>query len=243
MVGAAARMLAEEGAKVAIVARTQGPIDEAVARIRERGGTAMGISADLSAREGVAAAVAAVTAEFGAPDIAIGNIQENVAGDFDDVSDADFRRFFDLYAMSVVNLAREVIPAMKQKGWGRFVAVGSAAAKEPEGLIRHILANTARPAAVGFVKTLSDEVARYGITVNTVAPGWIGTDNMFSYLEKKANIKPEQVNEWVKNSVPAGRVGRPEEAASLIAYLCSDLSGYITGAWIAVDGGKHRSAF
>ena len=116
MARAVARMLAEEGGKVAIVARNQGPLDAAVAYIRERGGTAMGVSADLSTRQGIAAAVAAVTAEFGAPDIAISNIQGNIAGDFDDVTDDDFRRFFDLHTMSVVHLAREVIPGMKRKG-------------------------------------------------------------------------------------------------------------------------------
>lgn len=243
MVGAAARMLAEEGCKVAIVARTQGPIDETVAYIREHGGTAMGVSADLSTRQGVAAAVAAVTREFGTPDIAISNILGNIAGDFDDVTDDDFRRVFEIYAMSVVHLAREVIPAMKQKGWGRFVAISSIAAKEPEGMIHHMLSNTSRPAAIGFLKTLSDEVARHGITVNSIAPGWIGTESLFKYLEKEINLKPDQVSEWLKNDVPAGRLGRPEEIASLITYLCSDLASYITGELILADGGKHRSAF
>lgn len=239
----AALMLAAEGAKVAIVARTQGPIDETVELIRSRGGQAMGVSADLTSREGVRAAVAAVTAEFGAPDIAISNVVENIAGDFDDVTDEDFERFFIVYAMTVVYLAREVIPAMKQKGWGRFVAINSGTAKEPVGNIHHMLANTTRPGAVGFMKTLSDEVAKFGITCNTVAPGWIGTDNMFSYLENKAGVPPEKVNDFVKNLVPAGRVGRPEEIGSTIAYLCSHLAGYISGEWIVVDGGMHKSAF
>ncbi len=240
---AAARMLAQEGCKVAIVARSAGPIDELVSEITASGGLAMGVAADLTTREGVARAVAAVTARFGAPDIAISNVQENIAGDFDDVSDDDFKRFFETYAMSVVYLAREVLPAMKAKGWGRYVAIGSGAAKEPEGMIKHILANTARPAAVGFIKTLSDEVASHGITVNSVGPGWIGTENMFAYLEKKMNIKPADVGQFLKGVVPAGRVGTPEEVGSLITYLCSDLAGYISGEWIAVDGGKHRFAF
>ncbi|MDE1145139.1 MAG: SDR family oxidoreductase [Azospirillaceae bacterium] len=239
----AALMLAEEGCKVAIVARTQGPIDDTVELIRSRGGTAMGYSSDLTTRAGVHQAVAAVTAEFGAPDIAISNVMENIAGDFDDVRDEDFERFFIVYAMSVVYLAREVIPAMKSKGWGRFVAIGSGTAKEPAGNIHHMLANTTRPAAVGFMKTLSDEVAKFGITCNTVAPGWIGTDNMYGYLEKKAGITPDKVGDFLHKLIPAGRVGRPREIASTIAYLCSDLAGYISGEWIGVDGGSHKSAF
>lgn len=239
----AALMLAAEGCKVAVVARTQGPIDETVALIHSRGGTAMGVSADLTTREGVRAAVAAVTAQFGAPDIAISNVTENKAGDFNDVDDEDFERFFTVYAMTVVYLAREVIPAMKEKGWGRFVAIGSATAKEPVGNIHHMLANTARPAAAGFLKTLSDEVAKFGITCNTVAPGWIGTDNMFDYLERKVGVKRDQVDAFIGHKIPAGRVGRPEEIGSTIAYLCSHLAGFITGEWIVVDGGNHASVF
>ena len=243
MVKEAALMLAAEGAKVCIVARTQGPIDETVALIEARGGQAMGYSADLTTRDGVRNAVAACRARFGDPDIAISSVMENIAGDFDDVADEDFERFFKVYAMTVVYLAREVIPAMKEKGWGRFVAVGSGTAKEPVGNIHHMLANTTRPAAVGFVKTLSDEVAQFGITCNTVAPGWIGTDNMYDYLEKKMGISHNAVPDFLFDAIPAKRVGRPEEIASTIAYLCSHLAGYISGNWIVVDGGKHASAF
>ena len=94
MVREAALMLADEGAKVAIVARTQGPIDDTVAQIRSGGGTAMGYSADLTTRSGVRDAVAAVREEFGDPDIAISCVMENIAGDFDDVQDEDSERFF-----------------------------------------------------------------------------------------------------------------------------------------------------
>lgn len=239
----AALMLAAEGCKVAIIARTQRPIDDTVQLIEKRGGTAMGFSADLTTRNGVRDAVAAVRERFGPPDIAISNVVENIAGDFEQVRDEDFERFFVVYAMTVVYLAREVLPAMKEKGWGRFVAIGSATAKEPAGNIHHVLANTTRPAAVGFIKTLSDEYAKYGITCNTVAPGWIGTENMYDYLEKKAGVTPDKVGDFLHGLIPAGRVGRPEEIASTIAYLCSDLAGYISGEWIGVDGGKHASAF
>jgi 3-oxoacyl-[acyl-carrier protein] reductase len=131
---------------------------------------------------------------------------------------------------------------MKKKKWGRFVALGSATAKEPVGNIHHMLANTTRPAAVAFIKTLSDEVAGFGITCNTVAPGWIGTENMYSYLEEKAGVTRDKVGDFLKG-VPAGRVGLPAEVASAIAYLCSDLAGYITGTLITVDGGFHKAAF
>ncbi len=236
----AAYMLAAEGCKVAIVARTQGPIDAAVDAIRAKGGTAMGVSQDLSTREGVRKAVAVVTEKFGAPDIAISNVQGNIAGYFDDVTDEQFDFSFQVYVMAVVYLAREVLPGMKAKGWGRFVHIGSGAAKEQLASLPHMLAHATRPAAVGFIKSLSDEVARFGITVNTVAPGWIHTENMYDYLEQKIKIPRDKVQDWLKDSIPAQRTGRPEEVAAMIAFLCSEQAGYVNGEWINVDGGKQR---
>src|SRR3546814_18732699 len=114
----------------------------------------MGVSADLTTRDGVRNAVAAVTAQFGAPDIAISNVMENIAGDFDDVKDEEFERFFVVYAMTVVYLAREVIPAMTATRWGRLVAIGSGTAKDPVGHIHHMLANKTRQAAVDRKRVL-----------------------------------------------------------------------------------------
>ena len=99
---------------------------------------------------------------------------------------------------------------------------------------------------VGLLKTVADEYARFGITVNTVAPGWIGTQNAYDYLKANVGLKTdEDIAEWMRSSarVPAGRMGKPAEIASLVAYLCSEQAGYLTGNWIEVDGGKHRSAF
>jgi 3-oxoacyl-[acyl-carrier protein] reductase len=109
-----------------------------------------------------------------------------------------------------------------------------------------MLANTTRASAVGFNKSLANELGSFGITVNTVATGWIGTERMFEYVNKVAaerGIEPEEVLSGVTADIPAGRVGRPEEEASLVVYLASELGGYINGEFINVDGGSHRSAF
>ena len=93
---------------------------------------------------------------------------------------------------------------------------------------------------------MADEYAQYGITVNTVAPGWIATQNAFDYLDKQVGLTNEdERREWMRThaGVPAARMGRADEIASLIVYLCSEQAGYLTGAWIEVDGGHHRSAF
>jgi 3-oxoacyl-[acyl-carrier protein] reductase len=139
-----------------------------------------------------------------------------------------------------------VLPAMQQAHWGRYVHIGSATAKEPVGQIHHAIANATRPSTIGLLKTVADEYAKYGITVNTVAPGWILTENVEWYTSTYVGLETDEArDEWVRDTwkVPAGRMGRPGEIASLIAYLCSEQAGYMTGNWIEVDGGLHRSAF
>ncbi len=242
-----ARMLADEGARVAIVARTKADIDDAVKEIVERGGEAIGVVADVTARESVAEAVAATREAFGAPEIVIGQTVHNIPGDFADIEDPEhYVESFRAYTMSTVYLLKAVLPDMQAGGWGRFVHIGSATAKEPEGAIHHVLANTTRPSTVGLLKTVADEYARYGITVNTVAPGWIATQNAFDYLDRNVGVDDDEArSEWMRTTarVPAGRMGEPSEIASMIAYLCSHAAGYVNGAWIEVDGGHHRSAF
>jgi 3-oxoacyl-[acyl-carrier protein] reductase len=243
----AARMLADEGCKVAIVARTKTDIDEAVESIVGDGGTAMGVTADITDRDDVDRAVAEVRNAWGAPLIVIGQTKFNIPGDFSDIT--EFEHYVDSfrsYTMSQVYLLHAVLPGMRDAGWGRFVHIGSATAKEPEGAIHHVIANATRPSTTGLLKTVADEYAQFGITVNTVAPGWIGTQNAYDYLEKQVGLASDtEISEWMRENagVPAGRMGRPEEIAYMIVYLCSDQAGYLTGNWIEVDGGKHRSAF
>jgi 3-oxoacyl-[acyl-carrier protein] reductase len=243
----AAAMLAAEGCKVAIVARTKNDIDEAVDSIKDAGGTAAGVSADITNPDDVERAVAEVSAAFGPPLIVVGQTKFNIPGDFSDITDYEhYVESFRSYTMSQVYLLHRVLPGMQEARWGRYVHIGSATAKEPEGSIHHVIANATRPSTIGLLKTVADEYAQYGVTVNTVAPGWIATQNAYDYLEKQVGItSDEQRRDWmIQNAgVPAGRMGDPREIASLIVYLCSEQAGYITGNWIEVDGGHHRSAF
>jgi 3-oxoacyl-[acyl-carrier protein] reductase len=242
-----AQMLAAEGCQVAIVARTKTDIDQAVESITDAGGIAMGVSADITRVDDVNRAVAEVTGAFGAPLIAIGQTKFNIPGDFADITEPEhYVDSFRNYTMSQIYLLHAVLPGMKDAGWGRFVHIGSATAKEPEGGIHHVIANATRPSTTGLLKTVADEYARFGITVNTVAPGWIGTQNAYDYLERQVGLTTsEQISDWmrVNAGVPAARMGRPDEIATMIVYLCSEAAGYLTGNWIEVDGGKHRSAF
>jgi len=232
---------------VAIVARTKTDVDEAVESITKAGGTAVGVCADITKHDDVKRAVAETRSALGDPLIVIGQTKFNIVGDFADITENEhYVDSFRSYTMSQIYLLQEVLPAMKAAGWGRFVHIGSGAAKEPVGHIHHVIANATRPSTVGLLKTVSDEYARFGITVNTVAPGWIATQNAYDYLERNVGLTTEeQRSQWMveKAGVPAGRMGRSDEIASMIVYLCSDQAGYVNGNWIEVDGGNHRSAF
>jgi 3-oxoacyl-[acyl-carrier protein] reductase len=243
----AALMLADEGCRVAIVARTKSDIDEAVEAIKSAGGEAMGVSADITDPADVDRAVAEVSRAFGPPLIVIGQTKFNIPGDFADITDLDqYIESFKSYTMSQIYLLHAVLPGMQAAGWGRFVHIGSATAKEPEGAIHHAIANATRPSTIGLLKTVADEYARYGITVNTIAPGWIETENAREYLAKNVGVNTDaERSEWIRTNagVPAARMGQPKEIASTVVYLCSDQAGYVNGCWIEVDGAHHRSAF
>ena len=241
---AAALLLAAEKCRVAVVARGQQAIDDVVAEIRAAGGTAIGISSDLTSRDGVERAVQAARDAFGMPDIVISQTNELQKGTFWDLEDDAFDEVFRIFTMSAIYLARAVLPDMRKKKWGRFVHIGSATAKEPQTAFPHILANTARPSTVGLLKSLADDVAADGVTINTVAPGWIQTPSVDEHFQRRG-MSLEQAREWLRTDqrIPAGRTGTAHEIGSFIAYLCSDPAGYITGEWITVDGGLHRSIF
>lgn len=242
-----AKLLAGEGARVAVLARTKADIEAAVETITNDGGTAVGVMADVSKSDQLDDAVREVTAQHGPPLIVIGQAKYQRPGDFADIIDVNaYRESFELHTMSQILLLQSVLPSMKEAGWGRFVHIGSATAKEPAGNIHHVVANTSRPSTIGLLKTVSDEYAKHGITVNTVAPGWIETENARAYLDQHLGASTEQERRefmLTQARVPAARMGKPHEIASLIAYLCSEPAGYLTGSWIEVDGGLHRSAF
>lgn len=241
---AAALKLAAEGCNVAVVARGQEAIDEVVAEIISKGGAAIGVSADLSTQEGVEKAVQKTRDAIGAPEIVISQTNEIKGGKFWKLKNEDFEETFRIFTMGAVNLARAMLPDMQKRKWGRFVHIGSPIAKEPETRFPHILSNVARPSTAGLLKCLADEVAGDGVTINTVAPGWTLTPSVEQFFELK-KMSLAEGEEWLRTTigVPAGRFGKPEEIAGMIVFLCSDSAGYVTGEWIVVDGGMHRSIF
>ena len=138
-------------------------------------------------------------------------------------------------------MTREVVPVMKKKKWGRIINMTSIAVKQPiDGLI---LSNTVRSGVIGLAKSLSNELAPFHITVNSVCPGYTLTDrvrNLAKATAEKEKTTPEAIIKRWESSIPMGRLGTPEEFASLVTYLASNHSGYITGAAIQIDGGWYK---
>lgn len=243
-----AELLAADGCAVAVVGLADDPasIAAAVDAIESAGGRAIGIGADMTRQDEIQRAMAECKAAFGSPDILVANVNGPPPGYFEEVTDAQFEEAVRSMTMSLVYMLREAFPHMKAKGWGRVINMNSIGAKEPTRFIGHTLVNTGRAAAVALSKSLSDEYAPFGITVNSIGTGFIGTERFMGYwnrLSEKTGAPLDEVLKDVTASIPAGRIGRVEEIAGTIAFLCSDLGGYVNGEFINVDGGWHRSAW
>jgi len=243
---ATADLLADEGVRVVIAARTRAPIDATVGGIMSRGGNAVGVVADMTTAAGVSCAVECARAQFGPPDIAIANVHSPRDGDFFEVDEDDFHAAFQGLTISIALLARAVLPQMKERGWGRFVNLGSGSAKEPPRELRHILGNTARSSGVTLCKSLANEFGPHGVTVNSIGTGLFRTgfmEDFFARLASDQGIDREAaISAWCE-TVPMRRPGKPEEMAAICAFLCSEWAGYLTGQMITVDGGFSRSAW
>ena len=242
---AVAEELGRNGVRVMIVARGQEQLDHTVAAIRAEGGEAAAFSADLTELASFERMVEATRAEFGPPDIAIFAPVAPPSGSFDDFDDEDFDRSYQYIVKSFAHFARAVVPAMKAKRWGRIVTIGSGAAKSParRSILNfdYVLANTVRPAGLGLSRTMADELAPFGITVNTVPPGFIDTganyEAFFRHCAAEAGMEFDVFMVDFLRRIPVNRFGTPDEVGSLIAYLCSARAGYITGQYLVVDGG------
>lgn len=246
---AAADHLAAEGCRVVVIGRSQVSVDKAVAEMRAKGAEVAGIAADLTDVDDIKRAVQFATDTYDSPDIVVSNVHlgnggADGDGKFETLTAADYEQAFKDLTMSVVHLTQAVIPAMKAKRWGRLINVGSAAAKEPPNEIEHLLHNIARAPVVLLNKSLANDLGPFGITVNTVGTGWIATEAVQKFA-RDMGIGEDQIEDWVRENfdIPVNRFGKPEEEGALIAFLASEQAAFLTGNWIACDGGQHRSAW
>jgi 3-oxoacyl-[acyl-carrier protein] reductase len=235
---AIARRLAGEGCDVTLFARRAELLDEAVAEIAALpdGGRARAVVGDSAARDDLARAVHETSREFGRIDIVVNNTGGPPAGDFRDLDDEAWHRGFELTLLSAIRLTRLALPSLRQSGRGRVVNITSIAVKEVnDGLL---LSNALRPGVTGWAKHLSREEGSHGVTVNSIAPGYIDTERLRYLYSTEPDPSGARVRD--EQAIPLRRFGSPEEIASAVAFLCSTEAAYITGVTLLVDGGLAR---
>ncbi len=240
---AVAKELACEGAEVAICARTASDLEKAAEQIgRDSGREILWRPLDVGDPASVASFVAEVEKRFGRVDICVTNSGGPPSKPFADTTNEDWRVWNEQLLMGPVYFAQAVLPRMQRNQWGRFLTITSYSVKQPvEGLL---LSNALRAGVTGLVKTLASEYGAHGITVNNVCPGYMRTerlDQLAGMMGARTGANPEEVFEGWKKLVPAGRLGRPEEFAGVVAFLASERASYVNGVSLTVDGGTTRS--
>ncbi|MBK5123830.1 SDR family oxidoreductase [Burkholderia sp. R-69980] len=235
---AIALALAREGARVAVSDQNSKALEDTVSRIRATGAIAHGFHADLADLESISAMVADVRSTIGDADILINNSGGPPPSLAAGVPPDQWRNQFDAMVVSLVHLTDLLLPAMKQKGWGRIITSTSSGVVAPIPNLG--MSNALRLALVGWSKTLANEVAADGICVNVVLPGRIATDRIRSLDEARASREGKTYEEVVAAStasIPVRRYGKPEEYADTVAFLASERAAFITGSVVRVDGG------
>ncbi|MBU8934444.1 MAG: SDR family oxidoreductase [candidate division Zixibacteria bacterium] len=236
---AAATALAQEGAIVTINSRDQEKLAQAASSVEEQTGQKPALAVgDLSNPEDVAKVIKTA----GQVDILVSNTGGPPPGDFLVHSAEQWTEAGELLLHSAINLTRAVIGPMKEQGWGRLIYITSVAVLQPVDSL--ILSNAFRAGLTGFCKTISNTYAQYGITANTVCPGYTATERLQQLADKlaaDAGSSPDDIMAGFGDATAVGRVGQPDELASLIAFLAGDRAAYITGTSIPVDGGLVKS--
>lgn len=231
--------LAREGAKLALCARTEVTLKTTATEIEhETGVEVLARALDVTSYEQVRAFVAETVNRFGQVDICVANAGGPPAKPFSQTTVEDWQSGVNLNLMSTLYFAREVLPLMQKRKWGRFITITSMSVKQPVDNL--ILSNSVRAAVSGLVKSLSNEYAQDNVLVTNACPGYTQTARLDQLAEKIAKAEgstPDQIRARWSSQIPMGRLGRPEEFASLVVFLASEHSSYITGASIAVDGG------
>jgi 3-oxoacyl-[acyl-carrier protein] reductase len=240
---AVAEELAAEGASLVLCARNAQALEEtSSAIVANSGALVLAVPVDLAVAGDVKRVVDSGIERFGRIDILVTNAGGPPAGKFESITAEQWEQAARLTLYSAIELARQVLPGMKERGWGRILNITSIAVKQPvENLI---LSNSLRAGVTGFARTLANEVAAAGVTVNNIMPGYTRTERVeelaVMMAEKQGISSAEFKAKW-EQEIPMKRLGEPREFAALAAFLVSERASYITGTSIQVDGGWIRS--
>tara|TARA_B100000214_G_scaffold182186_1_gene131408 strand:+ start:5962 stop:6759 length:798 start_codon:yes stop_codon:yes gene_type:complete len=244
---AAAIDLALEGVNLVICSRDQDKIDKTRLEILNKTDNQIKVIAlkvDLNSSEQIETLYDEAINSLGSIDILVNNNGGPPPSTFDELTDEDWQNAFNSTMMSCLRLSKLVMPQMKNRGWGRIINISSVSVKTPvNGLF---LSNSLRMGVLGWSKALADELAPFGITVNTVCPGYTRTERVEAILESQSNssgLKKEDIEKSIADNIPMKRVGEAEDLAGLITFLASEKANYMTGLAIQVDGGSARTFY
>jgi len=241
---AAAHALARRGARLAINSRGGAQLEDAAQELSQEGVEVIGVAADIRDPDRLRGLEAEVRKQLGPIDILVANGGGPHAKLATELTDTDWEQAIPLVLLFVPRLCRLVLPGMRERGWGRIVAINSVASRQP--IPRLALSNSLRPAVLGYLKTLSQEVAMDGVTVNAVLPGHTRTDRqveLATQIAKRTGRTVQQVLADQEPDAPIGRMARPDEIGEVIAFLASPAASYVTGQAITVDGGYAKNLY
>ena len=228
--------LADEGCNLAICSRSEEALQKAAQDMRNRGVEVVAVAADVTQEHGAKQIVDRATASFQHVDVLVNNVGGSNWKPFVEHSDEDWQNIIDLNLFAAIRMCRRVVPIMEQQGNGSIIMISSIWGRELGGPSSY---NATKAAEIGLAKNLAKELAPKGIRVNTVAPGSI----LFSGggWDQRQNADPKGMANFVKQNMPLGRFGRPEEIASVVVFLSSERASLLTGACINVDGCQSHS--
>ena len=242
---ASALELVKEGSKVAICSRSKEKLTSTQEEIAELTGVEIEVfEADLTVHEQIKKLQHDVKNKLGEIEILVNNIGGPPPGTFESHSDVDWQNAINLTLMSALRMSQAVLPSMKEKKWGRIINISSVSVKTPVNNL--FLSNSIRLSVLGWAKALSDEVAKEGITVNSVCPGSTRTNritSIYSEMVKQTGQSLQEVEDLSAQNIPMKRIGEPHELAALVAFLASERASYMTGLAIQVDGGSARTYY
>jgi 3-oxoacyl-[acyl-carrier protein] reductase len=240
-----AEQLAAEGCRIAICSRNEVEAKKAAREISNATHAKVsGFRADMGRPEDIANLIKAVQSDLGDPDILVANAGGPAPGTFATTPLEEYEKGINLNLMSAVRLIHGLVPAMKQKQWGRIIAITSISVKQP--ISNLLLSNTARAGLTGFLKTVSTELAPDNITVNAILPGLHKTsrvDQLARHRAEQENKTSEQILQEMMNDIPSKTMGDPSDFGAMAAFLASDQAKYISGQSILLDGGNFPGLF
>lgn len=241
---AIAQSMAQEGVRLALCARTPGPLEAAAQSLRQNGAEVYAQPCDVTRGDDLKSLVDGVMAHYGRIDILIANTGHPKMGNFMSLNEGDWHDGFNGILLPVIRLCHLVLPIMQTQQWGRIINISSSAIRTPSSV--YLISGVYRTAIASLSKSLANEYGRDGILVNTVLPGLFRTPLGEDILQQGAarrQITPEEAEADYAAQTAVGRIGEPEQLGGLITFLCGKAASHITGQLITIDGGKSPSFF